>query len=381
MKTPRCPGSVLLYIVGDVLIHRLSQHGVSRTTRIRTEEQRLRDIEKIKEYRHLENQIFTQAASGEYDPALFQLTTTLLRSNPEHYTTWNIRRRCLISSLLTQRSNARDKLLDNEAHESDVAVLKSELSFTIPLLMSLPKCYWIWNFRQWILSQATFRLGVAVAREIWQTELGLTSLMLERDQRNFHAWGYRRILVDKLESPELRGKSMVEDEFAYTTKIIHCNLSNFSAWYHRSRVISRLLQERAAGHQERAVFLDQELDLVRRALDVGPEDQSLWYYHQFLMSQIINDGSGQASAWAMDVREKTAYVRHEIDNIKDLLEDYVDVKWIYQALLEYTLALERLDQRARDEGGLGGLKQAWLTKLRTLDPMRAGRWNDLEKQI
>lgn len=153
--------------------------------------------------------------------------------------------------------------------------------------MSLPKCYWIWNFRQWILSQAIFRLGVAAARETWYTELGLTSLMLERDQRNFHAWGYRRILVDKLESPELGGKSMVEDEFAYTTKIIHCNLSNFSAWYHRSRVISRLLQERAAEHRERAAFLDQELDLVRRALDVGPEDQSLWYYHQFLMSQII----------------------------------------------------------------------------------------------
>ncbi|KAM0249265.1 hypothetical protein ACHAP5_002917 [Fusarium lateritium] len=324
----------------DVLIHRLSQHGVSRGSRIRTEEQRLRDIEKIKEYRHLENQIFTHAASGDYDSALFQLTTKLLQLSPEHYTAWNVRRRCLISSLFTkpsdqQRSNA----------------------------------------------QAIFRLRVAAAREMWHTELGLTSLMLEKDPRNFHAWGYRRILIEKLESPELEGKNMAEDEFAYTTKIIHSNLSNFSAWYHRSRVISRLLQERAAEGQERAAFLDQELNFVRRALDVGPEDHSLWYYHQFLMSQIINDGSGQASAWSMDVREKTAYVRREIDNIKDLLEDYDDVKWIYQALLEYTLILERLDERARDEGGLGGLKQAWLTKLRTLDPMRAGRWDDVEKGI
>ncbi|KAF4444168.1 hypercellular protein HypA [Fusarium austroafricanum] len=339
---------------GDVLIHRLSQRGVSRTSRVRTEEQRLRDIEKIKEYRHLENQIFTHAASGDYDPALFQLTTKLLRLNPEHYTTWNVRRRCLISSLFTkppsqQRSNVQGKASDDGAHEPDIAVLKSELSFTIPLLMSFPKSYWIWNFRQWILSQAILRLGVAAAREMWHTELGLTSLMLDKDQRNFHAWGYRRILVDRLQSPELGGKSMAEDEFAYTTKIIRRNLSNFSAWYHRSRVISRLLQERAAERQERAAFLDQELDLVRRALDVGPEDQT--------------------------------YVRHEIDKIKDLLDDYNDVKWIYQALLEYTLILERLGQRARDEDGLGGLKQAWLTKLRTLDPMRAGRWNDIEKQI
>jgi len=79
--------------------------------------------------------------------------------------------------------------------------------------MGSPKCYWIWNFRQWILSQAILQLSTPLARGIWEEELCLTSLMLSKDQRNFHAWGYRRFVVAELESAELQGKSMVEEEF------------------------------------------------------------------------------------------------------------------------------------------------------------------------
>lgn len=362
-----------------MLINHLLQHGVTRTTGARTEEQRQRDIRKIDKYRHLEDQIRAHAKSGTYDLVLLQLTTELLPLNPEYYTIWNIRRRCLISSLLAKRPWP-DEASEDEGHESDIKVLKSELAFTIPLLMRFPKCYWLWNFRQWILSQAISRLIAPATREIWETELGLTSTMLGRDQRNFHAWAYRRIVVAKLESPELRGKSMAEDEFAYTTKMIQQNLSNFSAWHSRSQVIPRLLQERGADPAMRAAFLTKELSFIGGGLDVGPEDQSLWYYHQFLMSQILDDGCRETIASAMDVCEKTAYVRREIDRMEDLLDDYKSVKWIYEALLAYTLALERLEQRARSDAVSSDLR-TWLTHLRALDPMRTGRWNDMEGQI
>ena len=359
----------------DLLIDRLPQHGVRRTTQARTEAQRLRDLDRIKAYRDLDDRIRTQAASRSYGPALFQLTTELLRLNPEHYTVWNIRRRCLTSALLTKTANQQDQ-------ESDVSVLQSELAFTIPLLMAFPKCYWIWGFRQWILSQAILRLIVPVAREIWEAELGLTSTMLNKDQRNFHAWDYRRIVVAKLESPQLRGKSMAEDEFAYTTKMIRDNLSNFSAWHNRSQVIPRLLEERGASSKMRAAFLVEELSFVQGGLNLDPEDQSLWYYHQFLMSQLVDGGDRSATiAPDMDIRNKVFHVRREIDEIKDLLEDFARVKWIYGALLEYTLALARLEKdTARTDGELSDIK-TWLAKLRTLDPMRTGRWNDVERQI
>ncbi|KPM44922.1 hypothetical protein AK830_g1619 [Neonectria ditissima] len=354
-----------------------AHHGI-RATGARTEEQRLRDLGKIEAYRQLEDKIRSQAASSSYGPALFQLTAELLRLNPEYYTIWNVRRRCLISSLLAKPADQQEPTAQEQ--ESDVNVLKSELDFTIPLLMGFPKCYWIWDFRQWVLSQAILRLTAPVASEIWETELGLTSAMLNKDQRNFHAWGYRRIVVARLESPQLRGTSLAEDEFAYTTRMIRRNLSNFSAWHNRSQIIPRLLDERGASDKMRAAFLSEELNFVRGGLNLSPEDQSLWYYHQFLISQIVDSCEPQTITRFMNPREKVVYLRHEIDEIKDLLEDYDNIKWIYEALLEYKLVLMGLENTGRGAGESGDVR-TWLAKLRDLDPLRAGRWNDVERQI
>lgn len=357
----------------------LLQHNVARTNRVRTEEQRLQEIEKINKYRGLEDQIRSQAASGSYNLELYNHTTKLLRLNPEYYTVWNIRRRCLLSCLLSttgqSESDTQDLTSDAKNQQSDGDVLQSEIAYTMPLLMEFPKCYWIWNFRQWLLSQAILRLPLPAARKIWETELGLVSKMLNKDQRNYHAWGYRRFVVAKLESSELDGKSMAEDEFAYTTAMIRQNLSNFSAWHNRSLLIPKVLEQRGSDDKARSTFLAQELDLVRDGLNVGPEDQSLWYYHQFLVSQIVGDGNGQSIAPALTVDEKITYLKREIEEVTDLSEDYDDIKWIYEALLEYTLALNRLE----NSDGAGNL-QTWLTKLRTLDPMRMGRWKDVEQQ-
>ena len=317
---------------------------------------------------------------------VFQLTTKLLPLNPEYYTIWNVRRRCLISSLLSrvvdQRgSDTQEQALNSKGRELDCNVLQSELVFTIPLLTKFPKCYWSWEFRRWILSQVILRLSVPVARKIWEMELNLVSKFLSKDERNFHAWGYRRLVVAKLESPELSGKSIAKDEFAYTTKMIRHNLSNFSAWHSRSQLIPRILEEQGTNDKARAEFLIEELSLVREGLNVGPEDQSLWYYHNFLMLQVVDHGNRQTIAPALTVDERVAHVKHEIDEIKELLEDYSDTKWLYVALLEYTLALDRLEECTKRDVGVFSDLHSWLAKLRALDPMRMGRWNDVEKEI
>ena len=84
--------------------------------------------------------------------------------------------------------------------------------------------------------------------------------MLSLDSRNFHGWGYRRSIVKALESKELglqtKSETMTEPEFQYTTKMIESNLSNFSAWHHRSKLIPRLLDERQADNEARLKMLD-----------------------------------------------------------------------------------------------------------------------------
>lgn len=98
-----------------------------------------------------------------------------------------------------------------------------------------------------------------VARDLWKRELVLVGRMLTRDSRNFHGWSYRRGVVAQLESAELHGTSMVEEEFEYTTKMVKAHLSNFSAWHYRSKLIQRLLTERGADDVERQQFLDNGL--------------------------------------------------------------------------------------------------------------------------
>ena len=171
----------------------------------------------------------------------------------------------------------RGKQTSRSTWEADLEVLKSELLFTVPLLMDFPKCYWIWNYRLWALNLAIERLAVPVARKVWEQELGLVGKMLNKDRRNFHAWGYRRYVVDRLESSELSGRSLVEPEFEYTTKMIHVDLSNFSAWHYRSRLIPRMLREREASDDSRKQFLESGRHTFTPAPHVLliPESQNL----------------------------------------------------------------------------------------------------------
>lgn len=126
-------------------------------------------------------------------------------------------------------------------------------------MISYPKCYWVWNYRLWLLQQANERLEPDIARELWNGELKLVSKMLVKDSRNFHGWGYRRMVVSELESTALHGKSMTETEFEYTTKMITSpkGLSNFSAFHRRSKLIPKLLDERGADDQARRLFLEE----------------------------------------------------------------------------------------------------------------------------
>lgn len=50
---------------------------------------------------------------------------------------------------------------------------------------------------------------------------------------------------------------MARDEYDYTTKMIGQNLSNFSAWHNRSRLILRILNEEHASAEERKQMLDE----------------------------------------------------------------------------------------------------------------------------
>ena len=228
----------------------------------------------------------------------------------------------------------------------------------------------------WALQQVIEYLDTSTARRIWEEELVLVTKMLHRDRRNFHAWTYRRHVILNLESSALDGSSLVEPEFEYTTQKIRDDLSNFSAWHNRSKLIPRLLDERHCDGAERRKFLESELDYIRDGLNVGPEDQSLWYYHQFLVSNITSQQGQSCFVPDLSDLERTKYIYRELDDIKDLLEDYADIKLIYEALLGHTLAIAKIEGRKLNDPEKAETS-SWLSTLKRLDPKRQGRWSEM----
>jgi geranylgeranyl transferase type-2 subunit alpha len=321
------------------------------------------------------------------------LTSTLLSQNPEYYTIWNHRR------LILQHVFTQDIPEDGQSHpppgltpaQHEITLLiREDLAFLLPLLKQFPKCYWVWNHRAWLLQQASHYLPVSSARRLWQEEMALVSKMLSYDSRNFHGWSYRRETVSSIEhlsalensdknDTELAG-SLTESEFAYTTKMIKTNLSNFSAWHNRLQLIPTLLRERNADTLARRKFLDDEFEFIITALYTDPRDQSLWFYHNYLMNNLLPKTLPDLSI-VLDLtnQDRIQHLDTQFDLLKDMLEDNDDCKWIYQALVTYTPAYLQVDP-ASNKITTTELTQ-WLDQLEQLDPLRKGRWLDLRRSL
>jgi geranylgeranyl transferase type-2 subunit alpha len=238
-----------------------------------------------------------------------------------------------------------------------------------------------------LLQRAESLLGADAARKLWAGELQLINKMLHADSRNFHAWGYRRFVVSQIErlgssTSELTDASLslAQSEFDYTTKMIKTNLSNFSAWHNRSQLIPRILRERNADAEARRAFLASELELICEAINTDPFDQSIWFYHQYLMSTISPSCSpGNLIVQDLTNGERQKYYENEMEYIREILEDEADCKWIYEGLLGLAETYLEVD------AGTGAVTtkdlRAWLAELNRLDTLRRGRWEDLERRL
>lgn len=325
---------------------------------------------------------------------MLALTSKLLKKNPEDYTVWNHRRLILQHRFKNPpAASAQSQSVSttlSASQQSALDLITSDLGFLVPLLVAFPKCYWIWNHRIWLLEQLTSHLPAITVRQLWQDELSLVGKMLNRDKRNFHGWNYRRLVVAQLElhspsdghadsSDTSRQTSMVETEFIYTTKMINSDLGNFSAWHNRSKLIPRLLDERQADATARRKMLDAEFDLTQQGL-IDPENQSMWFYHQSLMSTLSPECPRHA-AIVLDLtnHDRCGYYERELARVKEMLDDYQDCKWVYQALLQYAAVYREVD--AGNKACTTTEMRHWLRELQRLDPLRSGRWDDIEKSL
>ncbi|KAJ5297449.1 hypothetical protein PENANT_c005G05865 [Penicillium antarcticum] len=352
----------------------MPSHGVPRYKPVeKSPEARQQEQEKIAKYQDLEHLVSKKVAEQEYTIDTLQKISELLSSNPEYYTAWNYRRKVLQH----QFSQAGKS---DEAPDTITQLIKNDLLFLLPLLRSFPKCYWIWNYRLWLLDEARRLLSLPEARQIWQEELALVGKMLTFDSRNFHGWGYRRFVVETLKElgTAEEAKNMTQKEFEYAKKMIGANLSNFSAWHYRTKLIQGLLDEQGASNDDRRKMLDDELSLIHQAF-IDPYDQSLWFYHQNLMSVFDPSMAERTMAPNLSASDRLEYIRNEIEELQEMLDGAEDCKYIYQALIDCTLLASKvegnLSQEDRDQ------ILSWLLEVKKLDPLRRERWLDFERGL
>lgn len=200
----------------------------------------------------------------------------------------------------------------------------------------------------------------------FKDELELCRLFLQQDHRNFHCWNYRRAIFH-------RSGFLSELELDYSTEKIQENFSNYSALHHRSIYIQDSeLPVRS--------LLDEEFLLVENAIFTEPDDQSAWWYHQFLIQFAFKRMSinGESQQLLCDLL-KDQYMK-----LQNLLSIEPESKWcmtgivyLLHAILmrsETTVLLE-----SHEVNMYKAQKEDLLLKLIQIDPNHSARYSYLLK--
>jgi geranylgeranyl transferase type-2 subunit alpha len=332
---------------------------------------------KTKMYTDLIGLITKMRSAGDKSSKALDLTSKVLRINPDYYTLWNYRREILIDmhgpsmGLSLDYDETKDKI----AEDIGGTLRNDELQLSTEAIMKNPKAYGAWWHRCWIIQR--FHTN-------YQHELELCSQFLDQDQRNFHCWNYRRYVVQQ-------GNVSCDTEFGYSTDKIEQNFSNYSAFHHRSVFIEQMELTKFTSLDNIKGALQVEFAIIENATFTDPYDQSAWWYHRFILNwmktvlqgkdeskdkgsskSIILDTDTEFQQWCFDILD------HQIENMNALMEEDPQCKWPIECLvallrIKNELKLKENDANADLVDDIRGL----LVQLKCLDPQRSGRYDYL----
>ncbi|KAH9395327.1 hypothetical protein TYRP_020892 [Tyrophagus putrescentiae] len=199
------------------------------------------------------NKLHQLKKNGFKDVSLLSGIADLLYVSPDFFTLWNYRREILIAYKSQLEAQDEDPKWDEFNR-----ICNNELTFTENCLKVNYKSYGTWHHRCWLL---TFMKNPDLEREVQ-----LCNQFLQFDERNFHAWNYRRYIVKLAKIGPL-------EELEYSKSKINDNFSNFSSWYYRSSLLKLLY---ASGHDHSAIQseIDEDFQQVQEAIYTDPTDQS-----------------------------------------------------------------------------------------------------------
>lgn len=297
--------------------------------------------------------------------------------NPEFYTIWNYRRE-ILSALFENHTIDEQKLLEDD------------LKLVMAQLKSFPKCYWIWGHRIWCL----FRLQALNAAN-WQFELQIVSKLLEMDSRNFLGWQYRRFVIENIEKniaeeELLKNLEINVAEFNFTTSKINKNISNFSAWHNRTKLIPKIfaifkkIENKSLLEKDDYILfqnpyklLVHELDLIKTGMFMDSEDTSVWLYLWWLLTDDIFVSYLKGNPESCNYVEIIQNQLSIIAELNELEKDDHAQGWDNVWCLKTTLLFNSLIKREQGNNAyLDAEAITILNKLIEYDPLRKGRYSD-----
>ncbi|CAG9863361.1 unnamed protein product [Phyllotreta striolata] len=276
---------------------------------------------KLDAYKHAMERVLSTRKKDSYDPKSLQISSGILQANPDVYTIWNYRKEVI---LMKVKESNDDEL---EGEEKLIDFLEDEIKLTEQCLPSNPKSYGTWHHRYWVLLHHP--------KPNWNNEFSLCTKYLSKDDRNFHCWDYRRLLVNKI-------GITLDHELRFSTERLNNNFSNYSSWHYRSTL--RKLDSDCVNH---------ELELVKSAVFTDPIDSSAWFYLRWVLSNPT-------------IKKDTKL--ELLEAFEQLEELEPDCKWV---ILGKCWLLEQGDLKTRLET---------YKKLVVLDPLRKGMYMDFIRQ-
>ncbi|KAI0301615.1 protein prenylyltransferase [Multifurca ochricompacta] len=175
--------------------------------------------------------------TGEKSPRVLELTETIIRLNPAHYSAWQYRYEVLIAIS---------------------APLELELVLTNKLTKSSPKTYQVWHHRRLLLT----------ALRDPAPELMFNEEVLKADAKNYHTWSHRQWLLAHFDQAELW-----DGELPFVERLLADDVRNNSAWHHRFFVS---FERGSKDNRDEAVR--RELAFTKEKIALAPNNASAWNY-------------------------------------------------------------------------------------------------------
>ncbi|KAF8348636.1 hypothetical protein F5887DRAFT_951176 [Amanita rubescens] len=180
--------------------------------------------------------------TAEKSERVLELTESIIRQNPAHYTAWQYRYETLLAIN---------------------APLDVELRLMDELAIKFLKTYQVWHHRQ---------LLVTLTRKS-KAELDFVAKVLSgEDQKNYHTWSYRQWLLSYFNDEE----DLWSTELDFIDLILSKDVRNNSAWHHRFFVV--WASGVRDGEEDRERILRRELICIKQSISLAPNNPAAWNY-------------------------------------------------------------------------------------------------------